>query len=394
MIEFETHSDFLLLVYLSEPDNSWVIEQLNEYETVTLRKTFQFSKNDLYQAEEYDPDPDSPLKFIFGRLIGEYYKIEGRVLNTDISIYFYKTIKISLKFFIAVKDISVFKKIGKIMKTDIFIGGSNSRVLPEAEFRRLIKSFPNTYELTKYADARLCTVLKNYFDAVIDGEERYNAYINNKISKTGINLSKRYRYYELEKYKSILKKIEDMLDSKDSYSEKQWQSEIIQIILLLYPKYIAAFSEAPVRDTYKDKNKKIDILLVDSSGNTDIIEIKKPFDNCIVTEGMYRDNYIPLRELSGTVMQIEKYIFYLNKWGKQGEDTLTNKYKEKLPDNFRIKITNPSGIIVMGRGNDISSAQKEDFEVIKRKYRNIVDIITYDDLIGRLRFIIDQFQIT
>ncbi|MFY1612152.1 Shedu anti-phage system protein SduA domain-containing protein [Macellibacteroides fermentans] len=55
--------------------------------------------------------------------------------------------------------------------------------------------------------------------------------------------------------------------------------------------------------------------MVDSGGNIDIIEIKKPMDNCIITKSQYRDNFIPMRELSGTVMQIEKYIFYLNKWG-------------------------------------------------------------------------------
>ena len=136
------------------------------------------------------------------------------------------------------------------------------------------------------------------------------------------------------------------------------------------------------------------MLLVDSSGNTDILEIKKPFDNCILTKGMYRDNYIPLKELSGTVMQIEKYIFYLNKWGKKGEEVLTEKYKNRIPANFSLKIINPTGIIVMGRDNNMSSAQKEDFEVIKRKYKNVMDIITYDDLLGRLRFTIDHFQKT
>ncbi|HKO94952.1 MAG TPA: hypothetical protein VJU61_27550 [Polyangiaceae bacterium] len=28
-----------------------------------------------------------------------------------------------------------------------------------------------------------------------------------------------------------------------------------------------------------------------------------------MTSATYRDNYIPLRELSGTVMQLEKYLF-------------------------------------------------------------------------------------
>ncbi|OPY85319.1 MAG: hypothetical protein A4E71_02140 [Smithella sp. PtaU1.Bin162] len=394
MIEFEIKKDCLILKYLSEPDNGWLIENLNNDESVILKNTFRFSKNDLFRPGPLEDDPDTPIEFVLGRLRGEYYKIDGRIMGTTISIFLYKSIKVSIKFFIAVKSIPVFKKISAVLTEDIFIGGSNANALPEAEFRKLIKNFPNTYELQKYAEARISAVLKNYVDSIIDGEEKYNTYMNKKISQKGLNLSEKYKYQELEKYEAILHKLEKMLDSEESYNEKQWQAEILQIILLLYPKYICVFPEAPVKDTYHDKNKKIDLLLVDSSGNTDILEIKKPFDNCIVTKAMYRDNYIPLRELSGTVMQIEKYIYYLNKWGKKGEEMLTRKYKDKLPTNFKIKIINPTGIIVMGRDNNISTAQKEDFEVIKRKYKNIMDIITYDDLISRLRFTIDQYKKT
>ena len=48
----------------------------------------------------------------------------------------------------------------------------------------------------------------------------------------------------------------------------------------------------------------------------DVIEIKKPFENCVVTKKKYRDNYTPMKELSGTIIAIrKKYIFHLNKWG-------------------------------------------------------------------------------
>ncbi len=46
----------------------------------------------------------------------------------------------------------------------------------------------------------------------------------------------------------------------------------------------------------------------------------------------------------------------------------------------------------MGRDNNLSNQQKEDFEVIKRKYSNVLDIITYDDLLQRLRSTIHQLK--
>lgn len=46
----------------------------------------------------------------------------------------------------------------------------------------------------------------------------------------------------------------------------------------------------------------------------------------------------------------------------------------------------------MGRENKLSSDQKKDFEVVKRKYKNIIDIITYDNLIERLELSINQIK--
>src|SRR5690606_24630925 len=105
-----------------------------------------------------------------------------------------------------------------------------------------------------------------------------------------------------------------------------------------------------------------------------------------------RDNHIPKRDLSGTVMQIEKYIFYLNKIGVHGENKLTKKYKDELPEGLEIKITNPNGIIIMGRDNNLDKKQLADFEIIKRKYKNIIDIFTYDDLLRRLEMTINQLK--
>lgn len=91
-------------------------------------------------------------------------------------------------------------------------------------------------------------------------------------------------------------------------------------------------------------------------------------------------------------MQIEKYIFYLNKSGKEIENKLTKKYKNELPDNLEIKITNPNAIIIMGRDNKMDENQLHDFEIIKRKYKNVIDIFTYDDLLRRLKMIISQLK--
>ena len=92
-------------------------------------------------------------------------------------------------------------------------------------------------------------------------------------------------------------------------------------------------------------------------------------------------------------MQLEKYIYYLNRWAKRGEKYLTKKYKNRLPKDFGIHITNPKGFIVIGRENNLTKEQKNDFEVVKRKYKNVIDILSYDDLLNRLRLSIEQIKL-
>lgn len=392
MIDLRKENNLIILEYQSELGNSWAFQKLKKNEKITLRNTFRFGRGDLYSLDIDVLSEDDSLNFVLADLENEYYRIDSEVLGTDISLFIHKDIKLSPKFFTAAKNISIFRKINEVVKEDIYIGGERINSLPISEFNQLLKNFPNSSEIKKYVDARLSSVLRDYFDSVVDAEKKYNEYMNKKVSKKGINLTAIFKESELYKYDIILKKLEEMLASENSYTEKQWQDEILQIILLLYPKYIHVFKEAPVKDTLTNKNKSLDLLLVDSTGNVDVVEIKRPFDNCIVTKNRYRDNYIPLRDLSGTVMQIEKYIFYLNRWGKKGEKVLTNKYKEMLAGDLKIKITNPGGIIVMGRENKLSNTQREDFEVIKRKFKNIIDIITYDDLIKRLKFTIEQLK--
>ena len=63
-----------------------------------------------------------------------------------------------------------------------------------------------------------------------------------------------------------------------------------------------------------------------------------------------------------------------------------------------IRITNPKALLILGRdrrpdgGLALDQRQTFDLEVIKRKYANMMDIITYDDLLRRLDNTIASLQ--
>lgn len=385
MLDFSTENNLLILTYI--PMRPWVLENLDRGEDISLKKKlFTFSKTDFNKSRN-DKSNEEIIEFILGRLAGDYFKIEGRILRIRQSVFIHKDIRVSEDFFIAVQGASIFKKISELAVEDIFIGGEHPTAIPEKIFHKILKDFPTPYEIKKYVEARLGSVLSNYFDSASDVANKYERYMNKRKSIEGENLLAAFKEGELIKYEIILNKLEEMLRTANKYNEKQWQNEILEILLLIYPKYISVFSEVSIKDTYNNKNRRLDFLLVDANGNVDIVEIKRPFGKELL-QNEYRENHIPSRELSGTVMQVEKYIFYLNKWGKTGEDKLTATYKAALPNDMVIKITNPGGMLIMGRDANFSGNQKGDFEIIKRKYKNIIDIITYDDLLRRLKLII------
>ncbi len=160
---------------------------------------------------------------------------------------------------------------------------------------------------------------------------------------------------------------------------------------------MAVIETLHIKDYYtkpgKSTDRYTDLTLVDANGNIDIIKIKKAFTSCLLSTSKYRYNYTPKKELSGSVMQVEKYLFHLNKWGVEGENQINAKRSSELPSGMQIRVTNPKAMIILGRDNDFIADQKFDFEIIKRKYANIVDIMTYDDLLRRLENIIAKFKV-
>ena len=399
VVEFYESEDTLLLRYEPRDDASWVHGKFDRGDDLIIKGTFRFTREHLVEntsrdeAEEESGILDQQtLDFRVAIVDGPYFSFDTQVLDLDCPLLIHRSAAITWKWFTAEKRTSIFRLIAELKPSRIVIGGDEPDAIPETDFTALISNFPSGHELKRYVLARLGAVIREFSESSVDAERLYRRYVNKRLNKKAKNILGLFRQEEERKYRYLHERLTTMLNSEDSYNESAWQAEILQIILLLNPKYIKAIERAPVRDTYRSTTREIDILLVDASGNVDIIEIKQPFDKCLVTSSQYRDNYVPLRELSGTVMQIEKYIFYLNKWGQTGEEQLTERYRTQLPEGFAIKITNPGGIVIMGRDNNLTEDQRRDFEVIKRKYKNVVDIITYDDLLRRLELVLKQLS--
>ncbi|WP_067736447.1 Shedu immune nuclease family protein [Novosphingobium naphthalenivorans] len=405
MLRFDVKKNRLTLEYEPEIfESQWLWEKLRTEGKASVGKVFHFKRDDLMSKPseeqlEGNIDTESLIyRFPLARRSKGYWRIKGRKLGIENDVLFSTAITLERKYFAAHLDISIFGRIARIVDTadDIVIGGDHPSAIPFDEFERLLKKFPTTTEVRRYADARVADVLGNYLEGMQDARRNYEDYLSKRkaivedapLEKTELLQS------ELQKYRFIRKTVKNWLDDSETRCERDWQQLLVSFLLLLFPKYVAVLQNITIRDDYSKPDKitprYLDIGLVDSSGHLDIIEIKTPHKVSLFARGDYRDNRVPSRELSGAIMQAEKYLFHLSKWGVKGERKLTDTYRSELPERRDIRITNPKAIIMLGRdqqadGTDLTAAeQRLDYEVIRRKYANMLDIMTYDDLLRRL----------
>lgn len=406
MISIIKDNERLVLEYTSDfHDASWVDAKLKKERKVIIGRIFTFTTNDVLtqNAKEEIEEGEISRRFILGTLDldGDYYKISKNILKLKYDLLISKNYKLTNKSFIAHRNISIFSKINDLIDEPIIIGGSLEDAIPEAEFDYLLGEFPTSTELTHYSGARISRVLSEYLGTMSDAQKKLDTYLkvrNNKnrsSDKSIATISSETRIlipYELEKFKCIYSELEKMLAKWDDYRENHWRDIIAGFLCIIFPKYIAVLKELKVKDFYSKApsvtERSIDLALVDVNGSIDIVELKRPFEKCLLSQNPYRNNYTPKKELTGAIMQAEKYIFHLSKWGIEGEKEILKKRQRELPPNFQIKVTSPKALIILGRDANFAPDQQFDFEIIRRKYANMIDIVTYDDLLRRLENII------
>ncbi|WP_163542001.1 Shedu immune nuclease family protein [Occultella kanbiaonis] len=398
MIYFDDSDGQIVLAYSSEQSGpSWLDDKLESVGEATLSHTFTVRKEDLVgrvSQDEFDYFDEDVRRFVIGTVDDEYRTIRKRVLGLKHDLLIAGSIGIGQRTFIAERNISIFRRIDEIVDEQIVVGGPRMGAIPEDEFARLLHDFPTSTEITHYARTRITRVLREYLDTMSDAESRLAVYMERRARSGPATPEEGHgripvaSELELEKFTYVRDRLAEMLNDAESYLEADWQAAVGDLFLLIFPQYVAVLHNVHVKERYSNESRStdryIDLMLVGANGCVDIIEIKKPFERGLVSKRQYRDNYIPVRELSGSIMQTEKYLFYLSKSGMDGENAITMKHVADLPVGLEVKIANPKAIILSGRDNNLSTQEKFDFEFTRRLYSNVVDIISYDDLLRRL----------
>ena len=378
-----------LNIIYSPAINFDVIEK-NINDGTWIKGTVWVNKTNLVEINQ----DDESICFTIAKTKENYYLLDREVFGIKHNISIEKKLNISDKWFITYPKTSVIKKIDELLQDDLCIVADENgeeNYLPSRAFLELIEVFPNSYEVKKYVSSRISYLLSTYVEGVWKNKESYERYLEKKEANLPLSSFPNIKLMGYEMYKKAYDELELMLKNSMSYSEKEWQRRIYEIICVLYPKYIARFREIEV-GTDGRHMKTPDFMLVDSAGFVDILEIKKPDGIKVVSTTEYRNNYVASRDLEGAIVQIEKYIYILNHEGEARVKKIQDKVRNHLPSNFRLKVVNPQGILLLGRSNNLTDEQLFDFEIIKRQHKNIVDIMTYDDLLKRFRNILNQIK--
>jgi len=380
----------LICEYTPYAENtSFIFEKINQDGSYTVKRTFTISNNEILE------DKENSIEFEIGKKDGDYYHLNNKVLGIKHNIFIYEDMKTDISYFVAHENISIMKKIDDILDEDLYIGGKNGN-LPGNIFEELIKKFPNKHELYLYSHMRIGVLIQDYLLTKKENHIVYENYMSKKNKNTFITdhkdiiTEKEIAENEYLKYLYIKNKLIKMLENETIYSEKDWQNEIAKILTLIFPLYQSVVEEPVIKTDEGDKRP--DFIFIDVNGNIDIAEIKKSYNIPIMTKTKYRNNYYASKELTGTLMQIEKYIYHLCRTAKNSEKLIKKKIFNQTQEELDIYIRNPRGIIILGRSNKLNADQIRDFEILRRKYKHIADIISYDDLVHRLDSLLKKFE--
>lgn len=400
---------YLFLNYIPEDDDR-LIEALETREEedrgIKLKNTF-YVDYALYQKSQEIVNILKPahylrgLYFLLGELQGDFYKIDSDILQISFNLFYNKNIVPSIYHF--VKIISTNNGFSVFSGFNDIYNGKNLYIIHEKEdvdviderlsvkqLEDCIKLIPTIAEIKKYRLSRYSKALINYLD-VKDKETELDKFIEKKLGSKfkGKRLNNELVVeFDKEKYSGCLDTLKFMLAHHSDYSENDWQVGVLRIFKLINPKYVYIGEKLKLKSFITGTNLYPDIVLIDCDGNIDLIEIKRPdYDLFYKTE--YRDNYVPLRELQGTCMQLQNYLISLEKSSKETLNNEDFKKSAKIPIDFKLKSNSPKGYIIYGNDSQLKDDKiKADFQIVRNMYANIIDIITYNDLIQRLETLI------
>ena len=377
-------------------DSIWVSKQMEEYGWIQdkfkknpgarlpIFRVFDVLEEDVVIVSE---GLSTTVNVRIGSFENGIYKISGDVLSSDYSLYIRPNFKITdIRWFKSSYGSKVMKTILETIGSDVTVGDEEGD-LSLSVLQSVISQFPTKTEIKHYIETRISKIVSEDLQLVKDHEAAFQTYMD-KRRKVLIREFKDIDEYDLEKFSFLEEQMVYMLNHQDEYDETDWQIRIMDIVCIIFPQYILASREKTLTEVF-GHNKRVDFLLVDSSGYIDVMEIKKPDVPLLRKNPDPHNNIVPTIRFSNCVMQVETYLHSLTISNNDKLSKITEKLRQESGTDIRLSVLNPRGLIIMGYFEDeLSDHQTLALEILRRQYSHIADIITYNDLLTRIHNII------
>lgn len=389
--------DYLYIVYKNYRTYTLDAEYCSR-NTYYLKKGNYFFLNDEGELIDSNESVEDEIAYKIGKLEGNYCCFDNEIFDLrhkfriDVSLLD----KLRYKHFVKYPSrLSILKKIDSLINEDFLILPDdmiNEEVssISWTEYNNLVDSFPTSTTVKYYIDKLVGEKIEEFFELkkCYDDELEKHLQKTSRISSSNILFSPEIdceiTQAEIYKFTQALFLLKNILE-EEIISEKEWQNNILDILLLIYPQYQIVIDEVGLSN-----RRRVDFVLVDLFNNIDIVEIKTP-EKRLLKKSKYRDHYVPSHEFTGTAMQIEYYLRELHENSSANVQKIKHKLLEK-GFNSEVRINNVKGIIIMGRTNGFNVEQQETYRIMKNQYSNIINIISYDELLDMLERILDRFQ--
>ncbi|MBQ7701870.1 MAG: DUF4263 domain-containing protein [Candidatus Methanomethylophilaceae archaeon] len=397
-IELEYVEAGVFVDYAPRNGTGWIKELLERSSQITLCKIFNITQSDIDAGNGFYEDfGEERIHFKIGDCENGLYVIRPPVLSDEYTLSIRPGSELDFSYFKDCYLPDAMDVVFEILKRDITIGNKDGDLSPEL-LRSAMEKYPGITEYQHYKRLRAAEILGAELELPKDYRSAFDKYVEKRRKGKKMKDLPDIHALDLQKFTFLYKEMKDMLDNPERYDEADWQERIMEIVKLLYPQYIYVTRESKITEMY-GKGTRVDFVVINSSGYIDIIEIKDPKVDILATYNGHlvrdRNNYVPSRYLGNTVAQVENYIFGLNKDNKKAIENIRKHFSNSgtsLPDTLSLKIVNPRGLIIMGRSNTEDEEISNSIELLRRQYSHIVDIVTYDDLIGRLHNIMNSLK--
>lgn len=124
--------------------------------------------------------------------------------------------------------------------------------------------------------------------------------------------------------------------------------------------------------------RKADFGLIDSQGYLDLFEIKKPTTSLLATT-TDRGNHYWSSDAVKAITQAEKYLYNAERKASALAEVIKREKK------IVVSVIRPRAVVIMGHSDQLDTPEKEtDFRVLRMSLKN-VGVVTYDELLQRMK---------